>query len=462
MASAATPSALPVLSETARGGGPSLPTRRRGCTAKATCCEWIQRPGREPQRATAALYLYLVLSGCATFTPRRRPSTGWPPRRGRRRSRATAQRVAGWRLWVAVYSTPFGHAGSSRPDVRLCQLGAHRHERVAAHHRVRVEGGGSASAGHRGVHARQCEREQCRRREATLVLWNGRGLDKQQALPPRRDQIQGETHAAGKSHLPWRIEHHLCAAGHQVARLQGNHRPLHGVPEYARRLAGLRRDATAQSSGIARRIALINSHYHRWHDPLVLRPSLLRQPRYAWMLEMRLRGGHDKDDAATRSSEDSPCSSTTCSVPAWWTHRTRRSTARAMGSGGMVLGGCGGTRGVIHTRRFLKASIYKRSAYTPTYTRSSPTRSAHASRNAERMQLCGFDGVDREGLVVLLSFCVKVEKLRLHHVEQRVVALHPCDGQLPSGALLAQHHKVGPSRPGARHGQLELTKVRVR
>ena len=72
-----------------------------------------------------------------------------------------------------------------------------------------------------------------------------------------------------------------------------------GVPEYARRLAGLRRDATAQSSGIARRIALINSHYHRWHDPLVLRPSLLRQPRYAWMLEMRLRGGHDKDDAAT-------------------------------------------------------------------------------------------------------------------------------------------------------------------
>ena len=72
-----------------------------------------------------------------------------------------------------------------------------------------------------------------------------------------------------------------------------------GVPEYARRLAGLRRDATAQSSGIARRVALINSHYHRWHDPLVLRPSLLRQPRYAWMLGMRLRGGHDKDDAAT-------------------------------------------------------------------------------------------------------------------------------------------------------------------
>ena len=114
VASAATPSALPVLSETARGGGPSLPTRRRGCTAKATCCEWIQRPGREPQRATAALYLYLVLSGCATFTPRRRPSTGWPPRRGRRRSRATAQRVAGWRLWVAVYSTPFGHAREAR------------------------------------------------------------------------------------------------------------------------------------------------------------------------------------------------------------------------------------------------------------------------------------------------------------------------------------------------------------
>eukprot|EP00966_Prymnesium_polylepis_P172005 3977622-Prymnesium_polylepis.1 len=29
----------------------------------------------------------------------------------------------------------------------------------------------------------------------------------------------------------------------------------------------------------------------------------------------------------------------------------------------------------------------------------------------------------------------------------RVVALHPCDGQLPSGALLAQHHKVGPPCP---------------
>ena len=72
-----------------------------------------------------------------------------------------------------------------------------------------------------------------------------------------------------------------------------------GVPEYARRLAGLRKYATAQSSDIARRIALINSHYHRWHDPIVLRPSLLRQPRYEWMLEMRLRGGHYKDNVAT-------------------------------------------------------------------------------------------------------------------------------------------------------------------
>ena len=90
----------------------------------------------------------------------------------------------------------------------------------------------------------------------------------------------------------------LCAAGTKSlgSKAIAGH---FGIPEYARRLAGLRRDATAQSSGIARRVALINSHYHRWHDPLVLRPSLLRQPRYAWMLGMRLRGGHDKDDAAT-------------------------------------------------------------------------------------------------------------------------------------------------------------------
>lgn len=72
-----------------------------------------------------------------------------------------------------------------------------------------------------------------------------------------------------------------------------------GVPEYARRLNGLRRSATKPSSDVARRIALINSHYHGWHDPLVLRPSLLRQPRYAWLLKMRLCGGHDEEDAAT-------------------------------------------------------------------------------------------------------------------------------------------------------------------
>ena len=69
-----------------------------------------------------------------------------------------------------------------------------------------------------------------------------------------------------------------------------------GVPEYARRLSGLRRAALAPSSDIARRIALITSHRHKWLNPLVLRPSMLRQPRYAALLDMRLRGGRNPDD----------------------------------------------------------------------------------------------------------------------------------------------------------------------
>jgi hypothetical protein len=69
-----------------------------------------------------------------------------------------------------------------------------------------------------------------------------------------------------------------------------------GCPEYARRLTGLRRYAMADSSAIARRIALVISHRHRWHNPLILRPGLLRVQRYAELLEMRLRGGRNVDD----------------------------------------------------------------------------------------------------------------------------------------------------------------------
>ena len=36
---------------------------------------------------------------------------------------------------------------------------------------------------------------------------------------------------------------------------------------------------------------LVNAVRHKWHNPLVLRPTLLRQPRYADVLSMRLRGG---------------------------------------------------------------------------------------------------------------------------------------------------------------------------
>ena len=81
------------------------------------------------------------------------------------------------------------------------------------------------------------------------------------------------------------------AAGSKVAAGQ------FGVPHYARRLDGLLIAATAPSSDIARRICLVQAAYHRWHNPLVLRPSLLRQPRFRALLEMRLRGGRDPADA---------------------------------------------------------------------------------------------------------------------------------------------------------------------
>ena len=69
-----------------------------------------------------------------------------------------------------------------------------------------------------------------------------------------------------------------------------------GVPEYARRLAGLRRYALAEPSLIARRVALITSHYHKFFNPLVLRQGLLRVARYANLLSMRLRGGRAAND----------------------------------------------------------------------------------------------------------------------------------------------------------------------
>lgn len=54
--------------------------------------------------------------------------------------------------------------------------------------------------------------------------------------------------------------------------------------------------ANSESSSVARRIALVTSHYHLWHNPLVLRSSMLRQPRYKNMLEMRLKGGRQSSD----------------------------------------------------------------------------------------------------------------------------------------------------------------------
>ena len=64
-----------------------------------------------------------------------------------------------------------------------------------------------------------------------------------------------------------------------------------GVSEYARREAGLRSYALLEPTAWERRVALVNAVRHRWHNPLVLRPTLLRQPRYADVLSMRLRGG---------------------------------------------------------------------------------------------------------------------------------------------------------------------------
>jgi hypothetical protein len=64
-----------------------------------------------------------------------------------------------------------------------------------------------------------------------------------------------------------------------------------GISEYARRFDGIKKAALQPSSSFARRVAFVNLARHRWHNPLILRPTLLRQPRYNELLVMRLRGG---------------------------------------------------------------------------------------------------------------------------------------------------------------------------
>lgn len=64
-----------------------------------------------------------------------------------------------------------------------------------------------------------------------------------------------------------------------------------GVAEYWRRLSGLTRYTLSAPTMWERRVALVNAARHKWHNPLVLRPTLLRNPRFAGMLDMRLRGG---------------------------------------------------------------------------------------------------------------------------------------------------------------------------
>jgi len=86
------------------------------------------------------------------------------------------------------------------------------------------------------------------------------------------------------------VQHESKAAGSK--RFAGTF----GVAEYSRRFDGLLQYALAPSSAIARRLALVNSAYHRWHNPLVLRPKLLRQPRFSELLGMRLRGGRGRGD----------------------------------------------------------------------------------------------------------------------------------------------------------------------
>lgn len=67
-----------------------------------------------------------------------------------------------------------------------------------------------------------------------------------------------------------------------------------GVAEYARRLDNLCLYAKANSSPLARRIALITSCYHGWCNPLVFRAkNILEDCRFYNLLKMRLHGGRD-------------------------------------------------------------------------------------------------------------------------------------------------------------------------
>ena len=64
-----------------------------------------------------------------------------------------------------------------------------------------------------------------------------------------------------------------------------------GVSEYRRRLDGVVRYALLAPSEWERRIALVNAVRHKWHNPLALRPTLARMPRFRKLLDMRVRGG---------------------------------------------------------------------------------------------------------------------------------------------------------------------------
>ena len=106
--------------------------------------------------------------------------------------------------------------------------------------------------------------------------------------PPECNQkkrgLLAKATAAGLLTYPL-VQQETGAAGSKV--FAGNF----GVSEYARREAGLRSYALLEPTAWERRVALVNAVRHRWHNPLVLRPTLLRQPRYADVLSMRLRGG---------------------------------------------------------------------------------------------------------------------------------------------------------------------------
>ena len=67
-----------------------------------------------------------------------------------------------------------------------------------------------------------------------------------------------------------------------------------GVAEYARRLSGLTRFSLQDPTAWERRVAMVNAARHKWHNPLALRPTLLRNPRFSQLLDMRLRGGRSE------------------------------------------------------------------------------------------------------------------------------------------------------------------------